>query len=39
MPGAPPDLPAPTRPLKLKDAFQTIEDEAGPATPARTGER
>jgi membrane protein len=33
MPGAPPDLPAPTRPMTLKDAFQPIEDEAGPALP------
>ncbi len=34
VPGAPPDLPPPSRPLKLKDAFKPIEDEAGPATPA-----
>ncbi len=33
MPGAPEDLPAPTRPLKLADAFQPIEDESGPANP------
>jgi len=31
MPGAPPDLPAPTRAVGLKDAFRPIEDESGPA--------
>jgi membrane protein len=31
VPGAPPDLPAPTRAVRLKDAFRPIEDESGPA--------
>jgi membrane protein len=33
MPGAPPDLPPPNRPLRLADAFQSIEDESGPSAP------
>ena len=37
VPGAPEDLPAPTRPLRLADAFKPIEDEAGPADPSSTG--
>jgi membrane protein len=31
LPGAPPDLPPPTRAVRLKDAFRPIEDESGPA--------
>jgi membrane protein len=36
VPGAPPDLPAPTRPSRLADAFRPIEDEVerAPTPPA-----
>jgi hypothetical protein len=39
-PGAPPSLPAPARPLRLRDAFRSAEDDVAPTDAGtRSGQR